>query len=112
MGMIVGSVQCLPDVYIKIATQELVQDILAPMFQSAHQLASQNLAVIKPTSPQEVSVCKSSQGTLELMFWLREASGQLLPHTVVMALWSASSTSPKVLLKLAVAIWHLLHIQG
>lgn len=40
---------------MKIATQELVQDILAPMFQSAHQLASQNLVVIKPTSPQEVS---------------------------------------------------------
>lgn len=110
--MIVGSVHCLPDVYVKIATQELVQDILAQIVQSAHQLASQNLVVTKPTSPQEVSVCQSSQGKSEVMLWLRGASGQLLTCTVVMALWSASSTAPKVLLKLAVAIWHLLYIQS
>lgn len=29
MGMTVEHVHCLPDVYIKIATQERVQDILA-----------------------------------------------------------------------------------
>lgn len=50
---------CLPDVPTKIVTGELIQEILAPLFQSAYQLASQNL-VVKPTSlqifPEEVRV--------------------------------------------------------
>lgn len=52
-------VYCLPDVPTKIVTGELIQEVLAPLFQSAYQLASQNL-VVKPTSlqifPEEVRV--------------------------------------------------------
>lgn len=97
---------------LQTATQELGQDILAPMFQSAHQLARQNLVVTQPTSPQEVESLHIFPGEVRGNA-LAEGSQRAAPAMhMLTASWPASSSAPKGRLKLAAAICHLLHIQG